>query len=60
MYIVEIWNEQDYEQRYDDPYASGVEVLLDSEKELKTLINLLIYSRNVFTVRNAIVPLVKE
>lgn len=51
MYLVEVWNEQDYEDKENGAFVNGVEILLDSEKELNYLIKILLYSGNVFTVR---------
>lgn len=60
MYVVEIWDEQDYEDKEKGAFVNGVEVLLDSEKELKVLINILLQSPNVFTVKRASATLVRE
>ena len=60
MYVVEIWDEQDYEDKEKGAFVNGVEVLLDSEKELKVLINILLQSPNVFTVKRTSATLVRE
>lgn len=59
MYLVEVWNEQDYEDKENGAFVNGVEILLDSEKELNYLIKILLYSGNVFTVRKHEVTLVR-
>ncbi len=51
MYLVEVWNEDDFEEREKGAFVNSVDILLDSEKELNYLIKILLYSGNVFTVR---------
>lgn len=49
MFDIEVWNERDYLNR--DEYTNSVDIVVDDREELQTLIDILINSGNVFTVR---------
>lgn len=58
MFDIEVWNERDYLNR--DEYTNSVDIVVDDREELQTLIDILINSGNVFTVRRLPAVLTKE
>ena len=58
MFDIEVWNERDYLNR--DEYTNSVDIVVDDREELQTLIDILINSGNVFTVRRLPAVLIKE
>ena len=58
MFDIEVWNERDYLNR--DEYTNSVDIVVDDREELQTLIDILINSGNVFTVRRLPAVLTKK